>query len=133
VGKVGGTFRALISTATPAESKKDASVGAAARLRARTKIGFGSRVQVPLRMFWILIGEGMKERSNVLNLDGNATGQASGPQQDGHLAQSCDFKRGEYRSGPSNDDLSSTTGTETLLAHDMVLEGLPASSKGPAE
>ena len=32
-----------------------------------------------------------------------------------------------------NDDLSSTMGTETLLAHDMVPEGLPASSKGPAE
>jgi hypothetical protein len=28
-------------------------------------------------MLWILIGEGMKERSNVLNLDGNAAGQAS--------------------------------------------------------
>jgi hypothetical protein len=32
-----------------------------------------------------------------------------------------------------NDNLSSTIGTETLLAHDMVLESLPASSKGPAE
>jgi hypothetical protein len=32
-----------------------------------------------------------------------------------------------------NDDLSSAMGTETLLAHDLVPEGLPASSKGPAE
>jgi hypothetical protein len=31
------------------------------------------------------------------------------------------------------DLLSSTMGTETLLAHDIVPEGLPASSKGPAE
>jgi hypothetical protein len=30
------------------------------------------------------------------------------------------------------DLLSCTMGTETLLAHDMVPEGLPASSKGPA-
>jgi hypothetical protein len=43
----------------------------------RTETGFGSQVQVPLRMLWILIGEGMKERFNVLNLDGNAAGQAS--------------------------------------------------------
>ena len=33
----------------------------------------------------------------------------------------------------SNDDLSSDMGTETLLAHDLVPEGLPAYSKGPAE
>jgi len=26
-----------------------------------------------------------------------------------------------------------TSGTDTLLAHDLVPEGLPASSKGPAE
>src|SRR3954451_23625693 len=32
-----------------------------------------------------------------------------------------------------NDDLSSAMGTETLFAHDLVPEGLPASSKGPAE
>jgi hypothetical protein len=32
-----------------------------------------------------------------------------------------------------SDDLSSAVGTETLLAHDLVPEGLPASSKGPAE
>ena len=32
-----------------------------------------------------------------------------------------------------DDDLSSAMGTETLLAHDLVPEGLPASSKGPAE
>jgi hypothetical protein len=32
-----------------------------------------------------------------------------------------------------NDNLSSSMGAETLLAHDMVLEGLPASSKRPAE
>jgi hypothetical protein len=32
-----------------------------------------------------------------------------------------------------SDNLSSMMGTETLLAHDVVLEGLPASSKGPAE
>src|SRR5277367_4696530 len=32
-----------------------------------------------------------------------------------------------------SDDLSSAMGTETLLAHDLVPEGLPASSKGPAE
>src|SRR5271154_1894877 len=31
------------------------------------------------------------------------------------------------------DDVSSAIGTETLLAHDLVPEGLPASSKGPAE
>src|SRR3954468_1691484 len=31
------------------------------------------------------------------------------------------------------DDLSSAMGTETLLAHDLVPEGLPASSKVPAE
>jgi hypothetical protein len=31
------------------------------------------------------------------------------------------------------DDGCSTIGTETLLAHDMVQEGLLASSKGPAE
>jgi hypothetical protein len=30
-----------------------------------------------------------------------------------------------------NDDLSSATGIETLLAHDLMLEDLPASSKGP--
>jgi hypothetical protein len=29
-----------------------------------------------------------------------------------------------------NDDLSSTMGTETLLAHDLVPDGLPASSSG---
>jgi hypothetical protein len=44
------------------ESKKDACVGAAARLRARTETGFGRQVQVPLRMLWILIGERMKEK-----------------------------------------------------------------------
>ena len=33
----------------------------------------------------------------------------------------------------SGDDLSSAMGTETLLAHDLVPEALPASSKGPAE
>ena len=33
----------------------------------------------------------------------------------------------------SGDDLSSAMGIETLLAHDLVLEALPASSKGPAE
>jgi len=32
-----------------------------------------------------------------------------------------------------SDDLSSEMGTETLLAHDLVPEGLPASSQGPAE
>jgi len=32
-----------------------------------------------------------------------------------------------------SDDLSSAMGTETLLAHDLVPEDLPASSKGPAE
>jgi hypothetical protein len=32
-----------------------------------------------------------------------------------------------------DDDLSSVVGTETLLAHDLVPDGLPASSKGPAE
>jgi hypothetical protein len=31
------------------------------------------------------------------------------------------------------DDLSSAMGTETLLAHDLVPKGLPASSKVPAE
>ena len=33
----------------------------------------------------------------------------------------------------SDDELSSATDTETLLAHDLVLRALPASSKGPAE
>jgi hypothetical protein len=32
-----------------------------------------------------------------------------------------------------SDDLSSVMGTETLVAHDMVPEGLPASRKEPAE
>jgi hypothetical protein len=32
-----------------------------------------------------------------------------------------------------DDDLSSAMGTETLLAHDLVPDGLPASSRGPAE
>jgi len=32
-----------------------------------------------------------------------------------------------------SDDLSSAMGTETLLACDLVPEGLPAPSKGPAE
>ena len=32
-----------------------------------------------------------------------------------------------------NDDLSGAMGIKTLLAHDLVPEGLPASSKGPAE
>ena len=32
-----------------------------------------------------------------------------------------------------SDDLSSAIGTETLLAHDIVPEGLPASSKRPPE
>jgi hypothetical protein len=32
-----------------------------------------------------------------------------------------------------SDDLSSEMGTETLLAHDLVPEGLPASSEMPAE
>jgi hypothetical protein len=32
-----------------------------------------------------------------------------------------------------DDDLSSTIGTETLLAHDLVPDGLPVFSKGPAE
>jgi hypothetical protein len=31
------------------------------------------------------------------------------------------------------DDLSSAMGTETLIAHDLVPEGLPASNKGPTE
>jgi hypothetical protein len=31
------------------------------------------------------------------------------------------------------DDLSSAMGTETLVAHDLVSEGLPASNKGPTE
>ena len=50
---------------------------AAARLSARTETGFGSQVQVPLQILWILMGKGIKERSNVQNLDGNAAGQAS--------------------------------------------------------
>jgi hypothetical protein len=29
------------------------------------------------------------------------------------------------------DDLGSAMGTETLLAHDLVRDGLPASSSGP--
>jgi hypothetical protein len=33
----------------------------------------------------------------------------------------------------SHDELSSAMGTETLLAHDLVLGVLPASSKEPAE
>jgi hypothetical protein len=33
----------------------------------------------------------------------------------------------------SNDDLSGAMSTETLLAYDLVLEALLASSKGPAE
>jgi hypothetical protein len=32
-----------------------------------------------------------------------------------------------------SDDISSVIGTRTLLAHGLVPEGLPASSKGPAE
>jgi hypothetical protein len=32
-----------------------------------------------------------------------------------------------------DDNLSSAMGTETLLAHDLAPEGLPASNKGPAE
>ena len=32
-----------------------------------------------------------------------------------------------------DDDLSGAMGTETLLAHDLVPDGLPASSRGPAE
>ena len=32
-----------------------------------------------------------------------------------------------------NDDLSSAMGTETLLVHDLVLDGFLASSRGPAE
>jgi hypothetical protein len=32
-----------------------------------------------------------------------------------------------------DDDLSSATSTETLLAHDLVPDGLPASSREPAE
>ena len=32
-----------------------------------------------------------------------------------------------------DDDLSSTMGTETLLAHDLVPDGLPTSSREPAE
>jgi hypothetical protein len=30
-------------------------------------------------------------------------------------------------------DLSSAMGTETLLGHNLVPDGLPASSKGPTE
>ena len=42
VGKVGGTFRAPLSTAAPAQSKKDACVGAAATFRCRCGCsGFG--------------------------------------------------------------------------------------------
>ena len=33
----------------------------------------------------------------------------------------------------ADDDLSSAISTEALLAHDLVPDGLPASSKGPAE
>jgi hypothetical protein len=32
-----------------------------------------------------------------------------------------------------DDDLSSAMGTETLLAHDLVPDGLPTSGRGPAE
>jgi hypothetical protein len=32
-----------------------------------------------------------------------------------------------------DDDLSSTMGTEMLLDHDLVLYGLPVSSREPAE
>jgi len=32
-----------------------------------------------------------------------------------------------------NGDLSSAMGTETLLAHDLVSDELPVSSKNPAE
>src|ERR1700722_7697035 len=41
VGKVGGTFRAPISTAASAENKKDACVGAAARLRVKFRCRCG--------------------------------------------------------------------------------------------
>ena len=49
-----------------------------------------------------------------------------------YLAKSCDFRRNEYPPD-LDDDLSSAMATETLLAHDLVPEGLPASSKEPAE
>jgi hypothetical protein len=43
VEKVGGTFRALVSIAAPAESKKDACVGATARLRVDSEAKFRCR------------------------------------------------------------------------------------------
>jgi hypothetical protein len=50
------------------------------------------------------------------------------------LAKSYDFRHKRISTlDLFDDDLSSTMGTETLLAHDLVLEGLPASSKGPVE
>jgi hypothetical protein len=49
-----------------------------------------------------------------------------------YLAKSCGFRRNEYPPD-LDDDLSSAMATEALLAHDLVPEGLPASSKEPAE
>jgi hypothetical protein len=49
------------------------------------------------------------------------------------IAKSCDFNGINIDPDLLNDNLSSTMGTETLLAHDMVPKGLPASSKGLAE
>jgi hypothetical protein len=49
------------------------------------------------------------------------------------IAKSCDFNGISIDPDLLNDNLSSTIGTETLLAHDMVPEGLSASSKRHAE
>ena len=49
------------------------------------------------------------------------------------LVKCCDFRRMNIRPDLFGDDFSSAIGTETFLAHDLVPEGLPASSKGHAE
>jgi hypothetical protein len=49
------------------------------------------------------------------------------------LAKSLTSDAMNIHSDLSDDDLSSAMGTETLLAHDLVPEGLLASSTGSAE
>ena len=45
------------------------------------------------------------------------------------LAKSCDFKGDGYQFHLLNGDLSSDMGTETLVAHELESESLPACGK----
>jgi len=75
VGNGGRRFPSS-STAAPTESKKGHLCGSCSTAESTYRNRIRKHVRVPLRMLWIFDWR-KDERSDVLNLDGNAAGQVS--------------------------------------------------------